>query len=495
MRPGVNVGTRDTAPPSSIPTDVGTCFMVGVTEAGPSTLTGDDYVQNLTEYEAKFAPTGRAYTAGIVTYDSADTFFAEGGNRLFVGRVTGPAATVASVDLMDGSAAVALHVEAKGKGEYGNNLQVVVRTTTQDPNITAGNFRIRVVRKSDNAVLDESYDLVDNTAALSWASTNKYIVLKAGVSALDPAAGSFDLASGASDVAGITNVSWQAAFDSLSIALGPGILIVPGQTTGSIYNMAADSALKGLRVAFLDGADTPTAQTLITAAKAIVDSTLKRARFAGLFAPWVYIPGVASSTVRKIPPSAAVAGVFARNMSAGLSANEPAAGDNGRFRTVIGHTQTYTDVDRQSLNNNGIDVCRDVYGIKKIYGWRTVADPVTDPRWINLGNSILHRQIVALANLVGESFIFKQIDGQGRLVGQFGAALVGHICMPLYADGSLYGLTSEEAYKVDIGPSVNTDATIANNELHAVMSVKMSPFGEEVDIDIVKYLITESIPA
>lgn len=495
MRPGVNVTTRDNAPPSTIPTDVGTGFMVAVTEAGPSIPTVNDLVQNMDEFKAKYAPTGRTYTAAIMAYDSAETFFGEGGNRLYVGRVRGPASTTATVNLNDNAAAIALVATARGVGEWANALDVVVRSNAEDSNIPVGSFRIRVVQRTGGAILSESYDLVDNTAAIQWAFTNPYISLAAGVSALDPAPGVRPLAGGANDIASITNADWQIAFNSLSYSLGPGILFVPGATTNAIQNMAAEAARRDLRVCFLDGADTASASTLITAAKAVIDGSLARSRFAGLFAPWLIVSGLTTSTVRKVPPSPAVAGVFARNMGEGLSANEPAAGELGRLRSVLAFTQTYTDADRQSMNSNGVNICRDIFGAMKVYGWRTTADPVNDPRWISLNNSILHRQIVAEAGLVGERFIFRQIDGQGHLIGQFGAALSGEVCLPMFFAGSFYGNTPDEAYKVDVGPSVNTIDTISNNELRAVISVRMAPFGEEVNIEVVKYLVTEAIPA
>ena len=68
------------------------------------------------------------------------------------------------------------------------------------------------------------------------------------------------------------------------------------------------------------------------------------------------------------------------------------------------------------------------------------------------------------------------------------------MCLPLFLNGSLFGDTPDEAYKVDTGESVNTDATMSDDQLRAIVSVRMSPFGEEVNIEIVKYLITDSIP-
>ena len=35
----------------------------------------------------------------------------------------------------------------------------------------------------------------------------------------------------------------------------------------------------------------------------------------------------------------------------------------------------------------------------------------------------------------------------------------------------------------------------ADNQLRAVISVRMSPFSEMVNIEVVKYLVTEAIPA
>jgi hypothetical protein len=467
--------------------------MVGITEFGPSALTSLDVVQNMDEFTAKYNPSGRTYVPGITMHDAADMFFGEGGNRLFVGRVFGPAAVAASVTLKDSGAANCMIVTTRGVGVFGNNLDIKVITNTQDPTVAVGSFRLQIINRVTSQLLDASPDLADIPSAISWA-TETIVSIAASTSVNDPVGGTFPMIGGADDIVSITDVQWQNAFNSLSYTLGPGILTAPGVTTSSIYNMAAEAARSQLRVAFLDGPDTPTASTAIASVRGVSDAERTHSRYAGMFGPWVIVPGVTSGTVRKVPPSPMVMGVFARNMSLGYDANDPAAGGLGRLRQALGMTQIYTDADRQTMNDNGFNVIKDVYGVIKIYGWRTTADPLNDPRWIALSNTILHREIVAEANSVGERFIFRQIDGQGRLIGQFGSALIGEVCMPLFMAGSLFGDTPEEAFKVDTGPSVNTDATIANNELHAVISVRMAPFGEEVDIAIVKYLVTEAIP-
>jgi phage tail sheath protein FI len=210
-------------------------------------------------------------------------------------------------------------------------------------------------------------------------------------------------------------------------------------------------------------------------------------------APWVKVPGITLGTTRTVPPSAIVAGLIARNDGAEVNQNVPSAGDLGISRWAIDLSQTpWSDADRQTLNTSSISVIRDIYNSIRMYGWRTLVDPVTQPSWINFGNSRLHMTIAAEGHAVGERFVFDQLDGQGITINQFGAELTA-ILMPLFEAGALYGTTPEEAFFVDVGQQVNTPETIATNTLKAVISVRMSPFGELVQIEIVKVPVTEAV--
>jgi hypothetical protein len=59
--------------------------------------------------------------------------------------------------------------------------------------------------------------------------------------------------------------------------------------------------------------------------------------------------------------------------------------------------------------------------------------------------------------------------------------------------GSLYGDTADEAFSVNVGTQVNTPETIAEGVLKAVISLKMSPAAERVQIEIVKVSNTEAV--
>jgi phage tail sheath protein FI len=174
--------------------------------------------------------------------------------------------------------------------------------------------------------------------------------------------------------------------------------------------------------------------------------------------------------------------------------DSPSAGLNGISHTAVGLSQVpFTEGaggQREDLNNNGVNVImKRPSQLIEVFGWRTVVNAVTDPNWINFGNARLYMAIAADADQIAESFVFRVIDGKGQTMGEFNGALTGML-LSYYQQGGLYGLSPDQAFNVDTGSQVNTPQTLANNELHAVMNVRMSPFAEFVVIEIVKTPIT-----
>jgi hypothetical protein len=455
--------------------------MVGITEKGPLLPVP---VYNMTDYERVY---GIRQSYAITAYDSAKLFFDEGGYKLYVGRVVGPGAVIASVMIPDNVAANTLQAKAKGPGDYGNDLNVVIRATGQDATIPAGYFRVRV--QTDAAViLEESPDLLDDASAIYWSQTmSQYVDLLDQASLLDPTPGTYPLASGVLDQGSIVDASWQLGIDRLVPDLGPGQVFAPGRTTDVAHVQIKTHCEASIykRVGLLDGADTATAATLTTSAAGC------RSRQTGLFAPWLNTAGLTAGSSRLVPPSAGIAGLMARNDGLGHSPNEAAAGQLGQFRSVLRLTQTYTDADRELMNNAGVNIIREMFGKRVVYGYRTTTNPTTDTNWLSLGNARLNMGISSLANAVGERFVFRQIDGERKLIAEFGGTLIGEVLLPYFKLGSLFGPTPEDAFACDVGPNVNTAITMADNQLNAVLTMKMSPFGEKITIEIVKKLLTE----
>lgn len=475
--PGTTVTLRDTAPPRSAPTDTGTAFVAGMTQKGDI---DDVLVTSMAEYDRLH---GDRVSYGLV-YDWLDAFFREGGSRAYVSRVVGPAAANAFVILDDSAVADTLRVEARNPGDWGNSLNVEVLAGD-----AGGEFKLRISHDTDG-VLQTTPSFATKAEAIAWAATNEWIKLVDQASALDPAVvGVTSLASGTDDRTNAVDAHWETALGRFSRELGPGQVAMPGRTTGQAHTDLLEHAAANDRVALLDMADTATAATLVAAAEA----ARTNGRRGASFSPWATIPGISPGTTRTVPYSAIAAGIRARNDSAGESPNVPAAGVMGQAVYAIGLSQTaWGDADRTLLNDAGVNVARIINGGVRTYGYRTLADPDTDPNWLLLGNARLVMAIVAGGYGIGERYVFAEIDGRGHKIADFAGDLTGEL-MRWWNAGSLYGDTPEEAFLVDTGPLVNTPETRADLELRAVLSLRLSPMGERIEVEIVNRPITERV--
>lgn len=474
-RPGTQVSIRETAPPRSAPTDTSVWFVTGIAEKGPAV---PQLLKSMTDYTQYF---GARVATGIL-YDVLDTYFKEGGSRAYVQRIVGPGAVIAFKNLVDGAAAVSLIVKAKNAGAWGNNLRVAVLA----PDVAG--YKIQISHVTDG-ILETSNDLATQADAVNWSFFSNYVSITIGASALIPIiAAASALATGNDDIGAITETQWTQALAKFTADLGPGQVSAPGRTTTQSYLDVLSHANANNRAALLDGADTATAATLNAAAA----SARANGRKGAMFAPWAIVPGITAGTTRTIPPSAVIAALIARNdLAAG--AGSPAAGERGQTQYIMALSQAaWDDTTRQTLNGNGIDVIIGKYGGFRNYGWRSLADPNIDPAWVQFSNHRLAMAIIAELNPVLEHFLFDVVDGQGTVLSQFNGAIKAEL-MPFWSSGQLYGDNASDAFYVDTGDSVNTPTTIANGEIHAVVSLRMSPFAELVVLELVKRSITQAV--
>src|SRR5215831_5528347 len=436
-RPGVYISQRATPPPRSAPTDTGVWHIVCLADAGPL---GPTLVQSMADFERIF---GLRQSYAAMSYDSLDVFFREGGGSAMMNRVVGPAAASATKNLLDGSAAISLVATAIGPGAYYNAIKVGVRAGS------AGGTVVIFIQDANSVEVEASPDLATQQAAQLWGQYSNYIRLSIGVSTNLPAvAAAAVLAGGADDRNNIVDANWASALALDTPDKGPGQVSAPGQTTSARHLQLLAHAAANRRIAVLDAPDTSTAATL-------------------------------------------VAGLIARN--AGLGPASPSAGDLGisLFATALSQP-AWDDPTRQTLNNGGVDVIRLMFGQVRVYGWRTLVDSTADPTWANLGGSRTFMAIASDASVIAEAYVFDKIDGQGKLMSSFSGALSGML-LDYFNNGYLYGGDPNEAFFVNVGNQVNTPTTLANNELHAVLNIRISPFGEFVQVEIVKRAITEAV--
>lgn len=478
LRPGTQVVLQDLAPPIGAPTDTGVWYVAGLTEKGSVSVPVK--IQNMSDYAASL---GQRVSYGVL-YDALDTFFREGGKTAYVSRVVGTTPVLATKTFNDGSAVPTITVKAENPGAWGNSLKVGIVA-----GVGGGTFQIQVT-DANNVILDQSPDLADKPAAVAWGVTSPWVnVTDLGAGTNPAVIAAAALTTGTDDAGTIVDSHWQTALDRFTSDLGPGQVSMPGRTTTVAYGQLTSHAQARNRMALLDATDVGVAGTLNSTGATQRGDT--NARYGMLFAPWIVIPGLVPNTTRIIPPSAMAAGLMARNDATG-SPNRPAAGNNGISRYALDVHFGFTDAERDLLNTNGVNIIRNTFSQVKLYGYRTGVNPSTVPNWLQANNVRMYMAIVAKGQNIAEEHVFKVIDGRGLEAAAFGGELKGMLT-PYWEDGSLYGSVPGEAFSVDVSDAVNTPASIALGELHALVSLRISPFAELVVLQIVKVPVTQSL--
>jgi len=476
FRPGVLVTSRADPPSRGISSDSSTWFVVGAAQKGPTTYA--KLIRSMTEFTTHFG-TRQTYS---VLWDALETYFREGGSQAQVARVSGASDAIASRTLLDTGGGNSLKVSAKNSGLWGNGLlvQVVIPVS--------GTFQLVIT--DSTGVRDTSPYFTDQTSAINWSRNSDWVNVSfpSSPTALIPVALSASaLSGGLDDVAGISDSQRQAALAFFTADLGPGQVSIPGNLTGANRTALIAHARLYNREAILDATDSGSRSAGVTEAQG-----LQGDEYGALFGPWVVIPGLIPNTTRIVPPSALVAALMARS-DASNSPNVPAAVSNGQANYALDVSQVaWSDSDRDLLNSAGYNVIRNVGGQVEVYGYRTLISPNGDTSWLDLGNQRLRELITWEAKQIAEGFVLQQLDGKGKTVAEFNGALAGMLAQH-YAQGSLVGDSPDLAFRVDTGSSVNTPQTLANNELHAVITLRMAGMAELVAIEIVKISSAQSI--
>jgi len=102
-------------------------------------------------------------------------------------------------------------------------------------------------------------------------------------------------------------------------------------------------------------------------------------------------------------------------------------------------------------------------------------------------------QVIKDFDNIAESFVFQEIDGKGHIFSALNGALSGQ-CQAYWTRKSIYGDSPANAFSVNVGPQVNTPATIAAGQINAAVNLRMSPFGELVTVNVTKYAVTSPLP-
>ena len=514
-RPGTLVTVSDEIPPVAAATDTSVGFMVGEAEHGPADTV---LVRSIESWRNRFGQR----TAPTAVFDAVDSFFRDRGSRLYFRRLT-DGATAASVEAQDDDDDEIFTVTATELGAWSNGLTLALTSPAAAAALALSRTRPRltlvdrpaddengdtppdddetpehgqaapavaVVRRGTQ-VLERSVTLATTGDLAAWAAGSAYVRVTAPSDNTALTLGAHNLAGGTDGTVPVTDP--DALLDAclaIDPALGPGQLTAPGKTSLAQHEAVLRGADFGNRVAYLDADPTADEATLTAHVKQL--RTLEVDRCGGLFAPRAVIPGLAINTRRIVPWSGIQAGLTAHRDTFGNIA-QPAAGRFGISRAAFDLEREYDDDERERLMLAGVNTARIVQQSVRGYGFRSLVDPEGTRRaWLQLSGVRTAMAIKAEGDAEAENYVFAVLDGRLRKIAEFGGALSG-ICLRYWQNDALFGLTSEEAFRVNVGDSVNTPETIADGQLRAVLLLKVAPFAEFVEVQIVKQAITEAL--
>lgn len=483
---GVLVTTNESPPAGGPPTDTGVAFMVGLADAGSLTVPGK--CQSAGDFAALYGP--RSATNAVL-YDSVDDFFQEGGDEVFIGRVAGPAAAAAALTLQDAGAKPTVVVTALTPGVLGNALFVRVAVAGANYTLTVEDSLANVLETHGPfASASGNAPLLADVSSTRVAFTQS---AGTGFTTLAPiATGPTALSGGTDDRTHVVIANYVTALGTFTPDLGPGQVLVPGVTNSvvpGIWSALLTHASVNNRWALMDMDDTATAATLIAGIASIQSSAL--ASYGAFWAGSQVVPGLVPGTSRTVPASAAVSALCARVDSLG-NPNRAPAGNKLPLTYATALTKTWAFSDVQALNAAGINVLLNRFGTLENFGMVSPVSPTVDSVYWQANRARCRMALKARCQERGEDFLFDEIDGKGLDIAAFGSAVADE-CKKLYDVGALYGATPAEAFAVNVGPSVNTATTIANGELHAQASVRISPFAQFVEIDLSAVPVNQSV--
>lgn len=494
--PGVTVNISATSGGADTTATNSAVFIVGITDRGPVVPVR---VLDLIDFAAKF---GGRNAGSAIAYDSVEGAFNEGATVVYFCRVVGVTPTTGLLTLVDrtgSSPPNTMRVNAAWPGSQSANLSIgitagtvpnsfdvsVYDTTSPSPTVPVEVWRDNTSVANAVAAINAGSSYITATdMASSSTGTQAFPAITSGVGTA--------LSAGTDDRTTANDTTWNTAATAFPSNLGGGLLTAPGRYASSFHLMLEAAAVAQGREAVLDGPPTPAAADLT--ALALADSTgvghIDVADSGMGFSPWLLLPPAPGGSVpRQVPASALVAGHIASVDGVAGHSNQAAMGAFGTLVSPIGVTVNppFNATDRATINGRqgttGWNVIRSTPAIPaQIFGFRTLSTAARSYFGANVRETLALKRAI---QDIGDGYIGAMIDGQGRVFMDL-ANDIGALLRTAYDANALFGRTAAQAYGVDVGPTVNTQATIAAGIIKARVWFIPSPTGERVIIDLVR---------
>jgi len=493
-RPGVYISERLLPPvlPSGVTANAAGAVVAPFAQ-GPETVT---LVNSWYEFTKYFGGYNATYPATF----QVGSFFSNGGRELYVQRLLAANAVAASRNIINGSAQIAT-VTSKNAGTDGNNLRVVVTAGS-----VSGTFTLTLYKESgvandisddilleryENIVFDDATSSDFAETVINLVSPNIEIeVLASGLSGTDPIAATYPLTSGsngtataATDYTAYKGTS-DSVFERLTSFDRPLVLFLPAVNalaSGTVGVIDAATSWAEANNGFVVLGTDPdlTVANAVSFAGSLADTSN-----AAVYFPNVYISdplGRSTGALRKIEPAGAVVGLYLSTDASRGVFKAPA----GIATPVLGivsveRSFTSTELDTMNASTSPVNPIRQIPGAGlSVMGARTLKQDGTANKYVNMRRSLIYIR-KNLKNLT-EFALFENNDE--RLWARINTN-IGSFLSEYRNQGGLRGATQSQAYFVKCDAENNSDADIANGEVHIQVGVALQYPAEFIVIDL-----------
>jgi hypothetical protein len=178
-------------------------------------------------------------------------------------------------------------------------------------------------------------------------------------------------------------------------------------------------------------------------------------KYGALYTPWISVFDPRTGGNKEIPPSGAVAGIYARTDASRGVHKTPAGIVDGKFRTALDIEKDFTDADQAKLNPKGINVIRKMNGVGIVaWGARTVS---SDPEWRYLN---VRRLFLFLEKSIENATRWTVFEPNDRTLWKSITRNVSAFLRIQWRNGALVGSKEEEAFYVKCDEETNPQESI-----------------------------------
>jgi phage tail sheath protein FI len=511
--PGVRISTAvRTGPTTNTVRESSQAFFVGKAVRGPADRAV--LITSLDEFENTFG----GYVSTAYLHPTVQTFFEEGGTQCWVAKAESSSHVESTATLVDDSdpAEDVLTFTAVGGGTWADG-QIPNPNYTGTPGgdddpegdpefISAPGLSVEADGVGSVSLLLNGVTIFSTGAKTTTeeivasfnnsAIASRYVTVVADSETLMPAVQTVAFDGGAGTHGDIVDQDLADAMALFLDAYGTGAIACPESETSTVYEALVTHANAFNRIALLHTAS-GTADPSLLAGTIIADTDVVAAggEHAGLYWPWVTVPGSIAGITRSIPPDGYVAAVRSRAHNQ-IGPQAPAAGIISNARYVTGLEFDTNKATADGYDAAQVNVIRIISGTIRVYGARSLTADVDNFRYLTAQDIV--NGIVVDANRSLEDVVFSVIDGRNNVFATVEAKLIA-VLEPLRTSGALYEAFDSQGRRIDYGYTVKCDASLnpitslAEGLVQAKVGVRVSSVGDQIEVDIVKSNLTNSV--